>query len=96
MSALLGIIADDFTGATDIASTLVKSGLRTVQMIGVPDSPPDAVDADAVVIALKSRTIPAADAIAQSLAALEWLRGAGATTSPTARNGCGSSAWPAT
>lgn len=68
---LLGCIADDFTGATDLANTLVRNGMRTVQTIGVPTS---AVAADAIVVALKSRTIPAADAVAQSLAALAWLR----------------------
>jgi Uncharacterized protein conserved in bacteria len=71
--ALLGCIADDFTGATDLANMLVRGGMRTVQTIGVPASN-DAVEADALVVALKSRTIPAADAIAQSLAALDWLR----------------------
>lgn len=74
---ILGVIADDFTGATDVASMLVREGMRTVQVIGVPEGPPPA-DADAVVVALKSRTIPAADAVAQSLAALRWLQGAGA------------------
>jgi uncharacterized protein YgbK (DUF1537 family) len=72
---LLGCIADDFTGATDLAATLVKQGMRTVQLIGVPDGPPP--DADAVVIALKSRTIPAGEAVAQSLTALAWLQAAG-------------------
>ncbi|MBU9605419.1 3-oxo-tetronate kinase [Burkholderia multivorans] len=73
---LLGCIADDFTGATDLANMLVKSGMRTVQTIGVPaDGAP--IDADAIVVALKSRTIPAADAVAQSLAAYEWLRAQG-------------------
>ncbi|GAB3764751.1 four-carbon acid sugar kinase family protein [Ramlibacter monticola] len=71
-----GVIADDFTGATDVASMLVRAGLRTVQAIGVPRGP--APDADAVVVALKSRTTPAAAAVAESLAALEWLRAAGA------------------
>jgi uncharacterized protein YgbK (DUF1537 family) len=75
-SALLGCIADDFTGATDLASMLVRGGMRTVQTIGVPASD-DIVEADALVVALKSRTIPAADAIAQSLAALEWLKAQG-------------------
>lgn len=73
---LLGCIADDFTGATDLANNLVRAGMRTVQAIGVP-APGTAIDADAVVIALKSRTIPAADAVAQSLEALAWLRAAG-------------------
>lgn len=78
MSALLlGCIADDFTGATDLANNLVRGGMRVVQAIGVPASPLDE-PVDAVVVALKSRTIDARDAIAQSLAALEWLRGQGA------------------
>ena len=69
----LGIIADDFTGASDIASFLVENGLRTVQMNGIPQRPlPDSVDA--VVISLKSRSNPVDEAIAQSLAALDWLR----------------------
>ena len=73
MTVLLGCIADDFTGGTDIASMLVKNGMRTVQMIGVPDAPlPD--DIDAVVIALKTRTIAAADAVSQSLSALSYLQ----------------------
>ena len=74
---LLGCIADDFTGATDLANNLVRGGMRTVQTIGVPRAPL-ADEADAVVVALKSRTVPAADAVAQSLAALDWLRNAGA------------------
>jgi 3-dehydrotetronate 4-kinase len=73
---ILGVIADDFTGATDVAGMLVGAGMRTVQVIGVPDGPPP--QADAVVVALKSRTIPAAQAVAQSLQALDWLRKAGA------------------
>ncbi|MFL6716397.1 MAG: 3-oxo-tetronate kinase [Burkholderiaceae bacterium] len=76
MTVLLGCIADDFTGATDLAGMLVKAGMRTVQLIGVPDGPPPQ-DVDAVVIALKSRTVPAAEAIADSLAALRWLQQAG-------------------
>ena len=78
MSALLGCIADDFTGATDLASMLVRAGMRTVQTIGVPEDARVAAGADAVVVALKSRTIPAAEAVSQSLAALAWLRSAGA------------------
>src|SRR5918995_230235 len=74
MSLLLGCIADDFTGATDLASMLVRQGMATVQLIGVPASEIDTGDAQAVVVALKSRTIPAADAIEQSLAALAWLQ----------------------
>ncbi|MBC7733018.1 MAG: four-carbon acid sugar kinase family protein, partial [Bacteriovorax sp.] len=72
----LGVIADDFTGATDVASMLVRAGMRTVQVIGVPESG-TAIDADAVVIALKTRTVPAADAVRESLAALRWLQAAG-------------------
>ena len=72
---LLGCIADDFTGATDLANILVRGGMRTVQSIGIPSSEMAAgLDADAIVIALKSRTIPAAEAVAESLAALNWLR----------------------
>ncbi|MBC7730706.1 MAG: four-carbon acid sugar kinase family protein [Bacteriovorax sp.] len=99
---ILGIIADDFTGATDVASMLVRAGMRTVQVIGVPQVPaqlphgalqrppegahpawggpaPDGatVDADAVVIALKTRNVPAAEAVRESLAALRWLQAAG-------------------
>ena len=73
---LLGCIADDFTGATDLANNLVRSGMRTVQTIGVPPGPLGE-DVDAVVVALKSRTIAAGEAVAQSLAALEWLKRAG-------------------
>ena len=76
MTVLLGCIADDFTGGTDLAGMLVKAGMRTVQLIGVPDGPPPA-DADAVVIALKSRTSPAEEAVAESLSALRWLSQAG-------------------
>lgn len=74
----LGCIADDFTGATDLANNLVRAGLRTVQTIGVPADGHAPADADAVVVALKSRTVPAADAVAQSLQALRWLQAQGA------------------
>ena len=73
---VLGCIADDFTGATDLASMLVRGGMRTIQTIGVPGSA-EPIDADALVVALKSRTIDPADAVAQSLAALDWLRAQG-------------------
>lgn len=69
----LGCIADDFTGATDLASNLVRSGMRVVQTIGVPTEQIGR-EVDAIVIALKSRTIAAEEAVAQSLAALQWLR----------------------
>ncbi|MEK9724706.1 MAG: 3-oxo-tetronate kinase [Rhodospirillaceae bacterium] len=78
MSILLGAVADDFTGATDLANTLVGQGMATVQAIGVPDATFDPGDAAAVVVALKSRTNPAADAVAESRAALAWLRAQGA------------------
>ncbi|MFM0516839.1 four-carbon acid sugar kinase family protein [Caballeronia jiangsuensis] len=74
--ALLGCIADDFTGATDLANMLVRGGMRTVQTIGIPEAGAR-IDADAIVVALKSRTIPADDAVRQSLDALEWLRAQG-------------------
>lgn len=76
MTISIGCIADDFTGATDLAGMLVRAGMRTVQMIGVPQTPLPA-DVDAVVIALKSRTTPAAEAVSESLAALAWLQKAG-------------------
>src|SRR5690606_27987258 len=75
---LLGCIADDFTGATDLAAMLVAGGMRTVQTIGIPRAAAVTEGADAVVVALKSRTVAPAEAVAQSLAALEWLRGCGA------------------
>ena len=74
---LLGCIADDMTGATDLANNLVRAGMRVTQTIGVPDHPL-ATDTDAVVVALKSRTLPVDEAIAQSLAALRWLQAHGA------------------
>jgi uncharacterized protein YgbK (DUF1537 family) len=74
---LLGCIADDFTGATDLANNLVRAGMRVVQTIGVPTAPLDE-PVDAVVVALKSRTIPPHEAVALSLDALAWLRAAGA------------------
>jgi uncharacterized protein YgbK (DUF1537 family) len=78
MSVLLGAIADDFTGATDLCNTLVRCGMGTVQLIDVPPPGTEVSDAEAVVVALKSRTIPAAAAIEKSLAALAWLKAAGA------------------
>jgi 3-dehydrotetronate 4-kinase len=77
MSILLGCIADDFTGATDLANNLVRTGMRVVQINGLPSSANNLTDVDAVVIALKSRTIPAQEAIAQSLQALSWLKSQG-------------------
>jgi uncharacterized protein YgbK (DUF1537 family) len=72
----IGCVADDLTGASDLANEFVRQGLRTVQMIGVPDSPLS-LDVDAVVIALKSRSCEPDRAVAQSLAAVRWLQAAG-------------------
>ena len=82
MGVILGAIADDFTGATDLAGMLVKQGLRTVQVIGVPQAQGLASwthEVDAVVVALKTRTAPVAQAIADSRAALAWLQAQGCT-----------------
>jgi uncharacterized protein YgbK (DUF1537 family) len=70
---LLGCIADDFTGATDLANTLVRRGMRTVQTVGVPQQDQSFPDAEAVVIALKTRTAPRGEAMSQSLNACRWL-----------------------
>ena len=84
MTIVLGAIADDFTGATDLANNLVRGGMRCVQTIGIPDAPlsPPETEAlenvDAIVVALKSRACPAAEAVADSLAALDWLQARGA------------------
>lgn len=73
---LLGCIADDFTGASDLANTLARAGMATTQFVGVPpDASPDTCEAG--VVALKTRSIPADEAVAQSLAALRWLRAQG-------------------
>ncbi|GEN23507.1 HPr kinase [Halomonas cupida] len=83
MTLVLGAIADDFTGATDLANNLVRAGMRTVQMLGVPGARTllDDVDAlkdvDAIVVALKSRSCPVEQAVGDSLAALDWLVGQG-------------------
>lgn len=74
---LLGVVADDFTGASDIANTLVQGGLRTVLTIGPPPAQRDYGDAQAIVVALKTRSIPAPEAVAQSLLALDALRARG-------------------
>ena len=75
---LLGCIADDLTGATDLALTLTRGGMRTVQVMGVPDDPARFAEFDAVVIALKSRTNPVDEAIEWSLKSCDVLIGAGA------------------
>jgi uncharacterized protein YgbK (DUF1537 family) len=74
----LGCIADDYTGASDLANTLTRAGLRTVQTIGVPADDFPLPDVDAVVVSLKSRSIAASDAVTRSRAADKWLRGRGA------------------
>lgn len=79
MSLLLGCIADDFTGATDLANTLVNEGMAVRQVIGVPDDLSVIGDAEALVVALKSRTNPVKEAVSQSLAAARWLKAQGAS-----------------
>ena len=78
MTTVLGCIADDFTGATDLAGLLARSGVKVSLRMGVPKTPP-ADTAAFEVIALKSRTAPVADAVAETRAALKWLQAAGAT-----------------
>ena len=78
MSLKLGCIADDYTGASDLANTLTRAGLRTVQTIGVPASDLAIPEVDAVVVSLKSRSIEASIAVERSRAAETWLRGRGA------------------
>ncbi|MCA3563363.1 MAG: four-carbon acid sugar kinase family protein [Methylocystis sp.] len=73
---LLGCIADDFTGASDLANTLAKGGMATTQFVGVP-AHAAAAECEAGVISLKSRTIPPDDAVRQSLQALDWLQAQG-------------------
>ncbi|MGF9566267.1 3-oxo-tetronate kinase [Neorhizobium sp. JUb45] len=75
---LLGAIADDLTGATDLALVLSREGMRTIQTVGVPPAGFDPANVDAVVVALKSRTIPSSEAVRMSLEALAWLKAAGA------------------
>ena len=78
MTLALGCIADDYTGASDLANTLTRCGLRTVQTIGVPTDDLALPDVDAVVVSLKSRSIEAGPAVTRSRAAEKWLRGRGA------------------
>src|SRR5690349_24165573 len=74
---LLGVVADDFTGASDIANTLARGGMAATQFLGVPASPA-ATSCEAGVVALKSRSIASDHAVAQSLRALEWQLAPGA------------------
>ncbi len=78
MTLKLGCIADDYTGASDLANTLTRAGLRTVQTIGVPADDLALPEVDAVVVSLKSRSIEAELAVSRSRAAETWLRGRGA------------------
>ncbi len=78
MTLALGCIADDYTGASDLANTLTRAGLRTVQTIGVPAGDLKLPEVDAVVVSLKSRSIEAGLAVTRSRAAEKWLRGRGA------------------
>ena len=77
MRTVLGCIADDFTGATDLAGILARAGVSASLRIGVPDSPPSEA-APFEVIALKIRTVPVAEAVAEAKTALKWLQSAGA------------------
>src|SRR5512140_3504411 len=78
MTLALGCIADDYTGASDLANTLTRAGLRTVQTIGVPADDLALPEVDAVVVSLKSRSIEAGLAVSRSREAEKWLRGRGA------------------
>jgi len=78
MTILLGSIADDYTGASDLANTLTRNGLRTVQTVGIPDPSLALPDVDAVVVSLKIRSVAAADAVAAATQAERWLRQRGA------------------
>jgi 3-dehydrotetronate 4-kinase len=78
MAIALGAVADDYTGASDLANTLAKNGLRTVQTIGVPRDDLDLPEADAVVVSLKIRSVAAAQAVAAARGADKWLRARGA------------------
>ncbi|HWT60928.1 MAG TPA: 3-oxo-tetronate kinase [Rhizobium sp.] len=79
MAILLGSIADDYTGASDLANTLTKNGLRTVQTVGIPDPSLALPDVDAVVVSLKIRSVPASDAVTAATSAERWLRRRGAS-----------------
>ena len=78
MKPLLGAVADDFTGATDLANMLARSGMRTVLALGCPVPGAPVPQAEAVVVALKSRTAPVADAVSESVASWRWLAAGGA------------------
>ena len=75
---VLGCIGDDYTGSSDLANALTRAGLRTVQTIGVPADDLELPEVDAVVVALKSRSIAPEDAVAMSVPAHAWLKARGA------------------
>ena len=75
---ILGCIADDLTGATDLALVLAQAGMRTVLVLDTPSPESPAPEADAVVVALKTRTMKPEGAVRLSLEALDWLQGIGA------------------
>ncbi|SDW49677.1 3-oxo-tetronate kinase [Roseicitreum antarcticum] len=76
---IVGAIGDDFTGSSDLGLMLSAGGMRTVQYVGVPEEAA-AHDVDAGIVALKTRSVPVAEAVAQSRAALRWLKAQGART----------------
>lgn len=78
MAIVLGAVADDYTGASDLANTFAKEGLATIQTIGVPPDDLDLPEADAVVVSLKIRSAPATQAVSAARGADRWLRGRGA------------------
>ena len=78
MALLLGAVADDYTGASDLANTLNRNGLSTIQTIGVPASGLKVDDAEAIVVALKIRSIEASQAVEAATAAYDWLSARGA------------------
>ncbi|ANL38043.1 3-oxo-tetronate kinase [Rhizobium phaseoli] len=78
MAISLGSIADDYTGASDLANTLTKNGLRTVQTVGIPDPSLALPEVDAVVVSLKIRSVPASEAVTAATEAERWLRQQGA------------------
>lgn len=78
MAIVLGCIGDDYTGSSDLANALTRAGLRTIQTIGLPSDEIDLSGIDAVVIALKSRSVPVDQALAMTLPAQAWLRDHGA------------------
>ena len=80
---LLGCIGDDYTGSSDLANALTRAGLRTIQTIGVPADDLDLPEADAVVVALKSRSIAPEDAVAMALPARAWLKARLLSRKPT-------------